>query len=299
MTRILVTGASGFLGGPACAEMLRRGHEVSALVRRPGSQPTGAEPVRGDLTDADSLATALSSLRPEAVVHLAAEIGSQRDRAKIQAVNVRGMRGLLDACEAAGVRRFVFASTVVTGDAGGAVLTEDMPLPVQTAYGASKQEGERMLAASGLEGVVIRPGHIYGPGGWYASEIVARLRQPGRLACVGRGENYWDMVRDVDVACALADGVEHAAPGSVYHCVDDEPLPMRDFLALTARELGVGAPRRVPVALARLLAGRDPVIAVIRSARTSSAKLKRELGWTPRFPTVATGVSDAIAALRR
>jgi hypothetical protein len=53
----------------------------------------------------------------------------------------------------------------------------------------------------------------------------------------------------------------------------------------------------VPVALARLVGGRDPVIAAIRSARTSNAKLKRELGWTPRFPTVATGVPDAIAGL--
>lgn len=138
-----------------------------------------------------------------------------------------------------------------------------------------------------------------GPGGWYASEMVARLRQPGRFACIGRGENYWDMVRDVDVAFALAEAVEHAAPSSIYHCVDDEPLPMYDFLALTARELGVGPPCRVPAALARLIAGCDPVITVTRSARTSNARLKRELGWMPRFPTVATGVPDAIAALAR
>jgi nucleoside-diphosphate-sugar epimerase len=297
--RVLVTGASGFLGGPTCAELLQRGHEVSALVRRPGSHPPGTDPVAGNLTDGDRLARALAAAGPEAVVHLAAEIGSQRDSAKIHEVNVRGMRRLLDACSAAGVRRFVFASTVVTGDAGGAVLAEDTQLPVQTAYGASKQEGERLLAQSGLEGVVVRPGHIYGPGGWYASEFVARLRQPGRFACIGHGENYWDMVRDVDVATALADAVEDATPGSTYHCVDDEPLSQYDFLALTARELAVGPPRRVPAALARLVAGRDPVITATRSARTSNAKLKRELGWTPRFPTVATGVPDAIAALTR
>lgn len=295
--RVLVTGASGFLGGPTCAELLRRAHEVSALVRRPGSEPPGTEPIRGDLGDSDALAAALVSARAEAVVHLAAEIASQRDLAKIREVNVHGTRRLLQACATAGVRRFVFASTVVTGDARGAVLTEDMELPVQTVYGASKQEGERLLASSGLEGVVVRPGHIYGPGGWYAKEFVARLRQLGRFACIGGGENYWDMVRDVDVATALADAVERAAPDSVYHCVDDEPLSQYDFLALTARELGVGPPRRVPVTLARLVAGRDPVIAVTRSARTSNAKLKHELGWMPRFPSVATGIPDAIAAL--
>lgn len=295
--RVLVTGASGFLGGPACAELGARGHEVLGLVRRPGSEPPGTAAVAGDLTDGDALAAALAEASPEAVVHLAAEIGSQRDPRKIEEVNVNGTRRLLDASAAAGVRRLVFASTVVTGDAHGAVLTEEDALPVETAYGASKQEGERLLRESPLEGIVIRPGHIYGPGGWYADEFVARLRQPGRFACVGRGDNLWDMVRDVDVAAALADAVESAPPGSTYHCVDDQPLPQYEFLALTARELGVGPPRRIPAFVARLVAGKDPAAAVLRSARTSNAKLRRELSWTPRFPTVATGVPDAIAGL--
>lgn len=117
--RVLVTGASGFLGGAACAELLRRGHRVSALVRRPGTQPSGTEPVLGDLRDGTALGAALVAARAETVVHLAAEIGSQRDPAKIREVNVQGMRRLLDACRAAGVRRFVFASMVVTRRRGG------------------------------------------------------------------------------------------------------------------------------------------------------------------------------------
>jgi nucleoside-diphosphate-sugar epimerase len=295
--KVLVTGASGFLGGPTCTELAARGHDVQALVRRPGSEPAGTAAVAGDLRDEAALSAALAEARPEAVVHLAAEIGSQRDPRKIEEVNVRGMERLLGACKAAGVRRFVFASTVVTGDAHGAVLTEDTELPVETAYGASKQEGERLLRESGLEGVVIRPGHIYGPGGWYVHEFVNRLRQPGRFACIGRGDNWWDMVRDVDVASALADGLEKAPAGTTFHCVDDEPLPQYDFIALTARELGVGPPRRVPAWLARLAAGKDPAAAALRSARTSNAKLRSELGWTPRFPTVHSGVPDALARI--
>jgi nucleoside-diphosphate-sugar epimerase len=85
----------------------------------------------------------------------------------------------------------VFASTVVTGDARGQLLEEDSPLPVETEYGRSKQEGERLVRDSGLDAIVIRPGHVYGPGGWFANEIVRRLRSPGRLAVVGRGDNLW------------------------------------------------------------------------------------------------------------
>ena len=200
--RTLVTGASGFLGHATCAELTSRGHEVLALVRRPGSEPPGTTAVSGDLENGAALEAALAAANPECVIHLAAEIASQRDPARIQAVNVDGTRLLLGAAERAGVKRFVFASTVVTGDPEGAVLTEDEPLAVATAYGASKQEGERLLRESPLHGVVIRPGHIYGPGGWYAEEIVKRVRQPGRFAVVGRGDNWWDVVHVADVARA-------------------------------------------------------------------------------------------------
>ena len=71
--------------------------------------------------------------------------------------------------------RIVFSSTVVTGDARGELLSEDRPLPVETPYGRSKQEGERLVLESGLPAVVIRPSHVYGPGGWYAEELFARF----------------------------------------------------------------------------------------------------------------------------
>jgi nucleoside-diphosphate-sugar epimerase len=295
--KVLVTGASGFIGRAVCPELLERGHEVVALVRRLGTQPNGTTAVEGDLTDADSLKSALTQAKPDCVAHLAAEIGSQRDTSKIEAVNIQGMRRLIDACREAGSPRVVFVSTVVTGDPKGDLLEEDKPLPVETPYGRSKQEGERMLRESGLTHAVIRPGHVYGPGGWYAKEIVARLRQPGRFVVVGRGDNWWDMVRVEDVAAAIADAAERAPNGAVYHVADDEPITMYDFVSLTAEALGRGKPRRVPVAVARIVAGAGPVAATVRSARTSNARIKRELGWSPRFATARDGVPDAVAQL--
>src|SRR5271155_285572 len=292
--RALVTGASGFIGQTLCAKLLEAGHEVSALVRRPGSEPQGTRGV----------AQALAAERPDCVVHLAAEIASQRSERKLRAVNVDGTARLLEAClDLAGPGgpadgpRVVFASTVVTGDAHGALLTEETPLPVQTPYGRSKQEGERLILQSRLPAVVIRPSNVYGAGGWYAHELVARLRQPGRLAVIGRGENLWDVVHVNDVASALLLATEHAPAGSIYHVVDDQPITFYDFMALTAAALGVGPPRRVPVWLARLIAGGNAVDAAVRSARSANAKIKAELGWEPRYPTAALGVTDAVAGL--
>jgi nucleoside-diphosphate-sugar epimerase len=144
---------------------------------------------------------------------------------------------------------------------------------------------------------VIRPGHVYGAGGWYAEEIVARLKQPGRFVVVGKGDNWWDMVRVEDVAAAIADAVERAPDGAVYHVADDDPIRMYDFIALTADALGRGKPRRVPVALARLAAGAGPVAATVRSARTSNTRIKRELDWSPSYPSAREGVPDAVERL--
>ena len=308
--RILITGASGFIGGMLAADLRERGHEVLSLVRRPGSEPPGTRPVAGDLQDGDGLRRAVADARPDAVVHLAAEIASQRDSRRVHEINVGGTERLLAACReagggdgsggaggGAGGPRIVFSSTVVTGEADGALLTEDQPLPVATPYGRSKQEGERLVLGSGLPAVVIRPSHVYGPGGWYAEELVPRLRQPGRFAVIGSGANLWDVVHVDDVVAALTAGVERAPAGGIYHVADDEPITFYDFMALTAQTLGLGRPRRIPAAVARLAAGRNAVDAVVRSARSSNALAKRELGLQLRFPSAQTGVPDALARL--
>jgi nucleoside-diphosphate-sugar epimerase len=303
--RALVTGASGFIGGVLCAQLLERGHEVTALVRRDGSAPAGARELVAELGDGRALTQALASARPDCVFHLAAEIASQRSERKLQVVNVEGTRRLLGACaaladgDAAARPRLVFASTVVTGDAHGALLTEEQPLPVETPYGRSKQEGERLVLGCGLPAVVIRPSHVYGPGGWYENELIAHLRQPGRFAVIGSGANLWDVVHVDDVACALCMAGESAPAGSTYHVVDDEPISFYDFMALSADALGLGAPRRTPVTLARIVAGGNAVAAAVRSARSSNAKIKHELGWTPRFASAREGVVDAVARLSR
>jgi nucleoside-diphosphate-sugar epimerase len=303
--RALVTGASGFIGGVLCGQLLERDHEVVALVRRAGSEPAGTRGLLGDLGDGPSLTGALASTRPDCVIHLAAQIASQRSERKVHEVNVGGTQRLVHACLAlsradpSAGPRVVFSSTVVTGDARDALLTEDEPLPVQTPYGRSKQEGERLVLDSGLPGVVIRPSHVYGPGGWYVHELIAHLRQPGRFAVIGSGENLWDVVHVEDVASALVLAGESAPAGSTYHVVDDQPITFYDFMALTADVLGLEAPRRIPAALARLVAGDNAVAAAVRSARSSNARIKRELGWELRYASAREGVVDAVAGLAR
>jgi nucleoside-diphosphate-sugar epimerase len=295
--RVLVTGASGFIGRMTCAELRSHEHQVTSLVRTPGTEPAGTRVIEGDVTDPTSLARAIDTAQPDAILHLAAATATTRDAELIDQVNVQGTRNLVDAARDAGVERFVFCSTVVTGNAHGETLTEESTLPIDTPYGRSKQRGEDIVRESGLRNTIIRPGHVYGAGGWFEEELVKRLQQSGRLAVVGKGDNWWDVVRVEDVAAAFALALERAADGRIYNVADDSPVRYYDFVALTAEALEVGKPRRVPVGVAKLMTGADPVAAIVRSAKTSNERIKRELGWAPKYPHARMGVPDAVARL--
>src|SRR5690349_19902103 len=95
---VIVTGASGFVGRATCAELDQHGREAIAMVRRPGSEPPGTRPLNADLTDASSVQENVPALEAYAVIHLAAEIASQRNARKVWEVNAEGTRRLLEAC---------------------------------------------------------------------------------------------------------------------------------------------------------------------------------------------------------
>lgn len=297
--RILLTGGTGFIGGRLTRALVDAGHDVVCLCRSDSSAARaaeiGAEVVRGDLAAPESLPVALEAAAPTHVAHLAAEIATQRDEDRIRRVNVDGTRALVEACRGRPLERFLFLSTVVRGEAHGETLTEDGPIPTTTAYGRSKAEGERMVFAAhaewGLPAVVLRPSHVYGPGGWLAALLADRL-----FRIPGKGDNWWDVVHVDDVVAACVLLLERGEPGEAYHVVDDTPITMNDFFGLVTQALGRRPFGHVPVWLARLIGGKGPVDAAVRSARSSNAKL-RALGWRPRWPSAAEGVPPVVEAM--
>ncbi len=297
--RVFVTGGSGFIGAPLVRALVAGGHQVVCMSRSGATSAAmaalGAEALSGDLADPRSVARAVAEARPTHVAHCAAEIATQRSAAKVEQINVHGTRALVDACQSLALERFLFLSTVVRGMAHGETFTEDAPIPAHTAYGASKEAGDRMVldahAAWGLPGVILRPSHVYGPGGWFAELLADRL-----FRIPGRGDNLWDVVHVDDVVSACVLLLERGVPGEAYHVVDDEPLTMNDFFGHVAAALGRKPYGHVPVWLAKLIAGKSAITSAVRGARSTNAKL-RALGWEPAHPRSADALPAVVTHL--
>ncbi len=303
--RVLVTGGTGFIGSRFITHLRESTeHEIFGLARSDSSarrlEGVGVRPVRGDLGSKDDLRAVVEAHPPDVVVHLAAETALQRHAEKIHSTNTDGTRNLFEAVRmhAPHLHRFLFASTVVVGDAKGRILTEEEPLPVATAYGQAKKSSEDMLlrarAEEGFPAVIIRPSHVYGAGGWFRDAANDIRRH--RFLIPGKGVNLWDVIHVDDVARALVALVTASEPRSIYHAVDDTPVTMKEFFNETARLMGMGELRHIPVLLAQLIRGREPIAAGVRSARSSNARLKT-LGWSPRYPNYRTGLESTLDEL--
>lgn len=302
---VLVTGATGFIGGHVAADLLASGWRVRALVRprpgRPGRVPDGCETVAGDMLDADAVGRAARGV--DAVVHVAAHYSLARSRAaRVAHDNVEGTRVVLAAAGAADVPMVHTSSVATIGTpVGGGPGDEDTPLDeakVIGAYKRSKLASERLAlaaAASGQHVVVVNPTAPVGPGD-HAPTPTGRIVVDflaGRIpAYVDTGLNVAD-VRDVAAGHRLA--LERGTSGRRY-ILGGEDMTLREILRVLAGLSGRRAPRvRIPHAVAIAVAAvdeaveggvlrREPVAPLdgARMARTpmfaDGGRARRELG---------------------
>jgi nucleoside-diphosphate-sugar epimerase len=304
--KVLVAGAAGaigrpLVGRPLVAQLLAAGHEVAGTTRNEqraaALREAGVEPVVVDLLDPERAREAVLRVRPEAIVDQLTSLPDDYDirRNDLYDANDRirsvGTGGLLDAARQAGVRRYVVQSIAfVYAPEGGWVKTEedrvwdDAPPPFGRSLDVVLGNERKVTTASELEGLALRYGFFYGPGTYYAQDgsITGQVRAR-RFPIVGRGDGVTSFVHVADAAAATVAALTRGAPG-VYNVVDDEPAPLRDWLPAFADAIGAKPPRRVPVWLARLLAGGFASAMASELRGASNAKAREQLGWTPVLP---------------
>jgi nucleoside-diphosphate-sugar epimerase len=301
--RIIVTGASGFIGAVLCRELLARGHAVRAVVRRASPQaevPPGLESIEiPDIAGEFDRGGLVGSF--DAVVHLAAVVHRAADEAGLRRVNVDATRRLAEAA-AGSVRRFVFLSSVkVHGeDSGaGAYGESDTPRP-EDAYGKSKLRAEELLteisARSGMELVVLRPPLVYGPRVKANFLRLLRWVDSGLPLPFASIRNRRSLIYLGNLVDAIVRCVEHPAASGPLLVSDDEVVSTPELVSRVARSLG-RAPRLFPAppALLRLagtLLGRsDQMQRLTGNLVVDISKARRLIDWRPRL-TLDQGLAE-------
>ena len=310
--RVFVAGATGAIGRPLVRQLVAAGHEVTAMTRREdragGIREAGAEGVVCDVFDVEGLREAVVVARPEVVLHaltaLPARFKPRGDYlAATNRVREEGTRNLVAAAKAAGASRIVAESVAFFYEPeGGLIKDEEAPLfrdpPGRFAAGcdALVSMERQVLEAGEPEGVVLRFGWLYGPGTYYDSNgTIAEETRRRRNPIVGKGSGMFSFVHVEDAASAFVAALDHGRPG-VYNIVDDEPALASEWQPLYAELLGAKPPRRVPVWLARLVAGKDLTSAAVQMRGASNAKASRELGWEPTHPSWRQGFAASLAS---
>jgi nucleoside-diphosphate-sugar epimerase len=294
---VLVTGASGFVGTALCSALPAHGFRMRRGVRTEAHDDDAV--AVGNIDALTDWSAALD--KADAVAHLAALTHRVGATAKeylddYRRINVEGTRRLAEQAAAAGVRRFVFMSSIkVNGEStsGLAFRESDAPDP-QDAYGITKLEAEQTLAgiarASGMEVVVLRPPLVYGPGVKGNFLRLMRLLARGVPLPLGSVRNRRSLIYVGNLADAVVAALRAPqAAGRTYLVSDGEALSTPDLLYNLGRALGREA-RLMPCPPALLrgmgaLIGRsDEVARLTGSLEVDSTRIERELGWTAPHP---------------
>src|SRR5277367_62736 len=290
--RVFVAGASGAIGEPLIAELLKRGHSVVGMTtsetRAKVLEGQGASGAIVDAFDAAVVEATLRRLKAEVVIDeltsLPKELGEMpKYAAGDRKLRIEGGGNLFRAAIASGVRRYLQQSSgFFLKGAEGSLADESSPLDVNASPGVAASARTymeleaRLFGSNAIEGVALRYGFFYGPKTWYypgasAANMVVRQQTP----VVGKGQGVSSFVHINDAAIATVQAL--TAEAGVYNVVDDDPSPQNVWLPAFAKFVGALSPPNISEADARAMAGDDAVYYATRLVGASNAKAKRVL----------------------
>jgi nucleoside-diphosphate-sugar epimerase len=305
MERVLVTGATGFIGYEVAKQLAERGLKPRLLVRRPFRgmilKSLNAELVQGDLLEAQSLRRAVAGV--DTIIHLgavAAFISYRRVRPSI----VDGSRNLMEAARESGVKKFVYGGTLLVYRNQKQPIDQSTPASQALGYGRAKLEAEQMMAAmaeeSGMRFASLRLPHTYG-----ARSLFFEEARKGRIFFPGRGDNHYAHLNVADASRALIGAAETGAKGLMV-LADNLPCTWNQFFNATQTYYPRLKITHIPKPLALLGTGlmdllhmtvSSPNLYSVGAVRSwnlnlpvETGTLKRLLAIEPLYPTIHDGI---------
>ena len=326
MKRVLVTGASGFVGGQLVEYLLDCGNAVRAVYRRKlvptyleRQKNRSVELVRRDLAGADDLADLVRGCSH--VVHAAAKVADYGPRDEFRAINVRATENLISAAVDTGCERFLFVGSIAVHGFGNHLgsVEEGPYYPLRSSYQKSKLDAENVVREYGsrLPITILRPGLVYGPGDTTTLGPLFELLASGKLPML-RGFDHGncpiyidDLVAAIEKALICDD-----ARGEVFNIVSGEKVSLREAIEFAAKRFDRSLPSyNVPMWAARTLASaaefasfvtgyrfRPPLTRYLASQLShdfyfSPEKARRVLGFNPRV-SWQDGIAASVDAFR-
>lgn len=309
MGRVLVTGATGFIGYEVARRLSAKGVRPRLLVRRPLRAamlaPLEAELVQGDLESPESLARAVRDV--DTVIHLGARAIFE-EYELVRPTIVGGSAALIRACAAAGVRRVVYASSLLVYRSQDAPLDRRTPVGTRHGYGRAKIEAEAVLSEfagrAGMDLAILRLPHVYG-----ARDLMFAQVRRGRVYFPGNGRNLFAHLHVDDAARLLIAAAEQGWTG-ISPVADDMPVSWNGFFAeikkYYPRFRTIGTPTSVAMLGTAMLTpvrrlSRYPSLYTPDAVRGWNLNLTvaqglvwEDLGLAPDYPSVFQGIPAVI-----
>jgi 2-alkyl-3-oxoalkanoate reductase len=311
--KVLVTGGTGAIGRFLLPLLLENKHEVVALTRSvtkaPKLEDSGVSAVIVDPLDKQQLTAVVRREEPEVIIHqLSALTGAGNFRkmdeefALTNRFRTEVTDTLLAAARSIGTRRFIAQSYCGWPYAkkGGPVKTEEDPLdpsPPESftkTLAALRYLENTISKTTFLQAIALRYGMFYGPGTAIGKGGAAlKMVQKRRLPIIGGGAGIWSFIHILDAARATVAAITRGTPG-IYNIVDDEPAKVATWLPALAKAVDAKPPYNIPHWLGELTIGKAGVAMMTQIRGCSNAKAKRELGWTPIYPSWRVGFADGL-----
>lgn len=220
-SKVLVTGAGGFIGKALVQTLVETGYTVRAMVRH-DTLISSAEVIQGDITNEKDVMQAVEGM--DAVIHLAARKSDERDS---EAVNITGTVFLADACKKAGIQRVINIST------------QSVKLPTLGTYGRTKKESEAIMQASGIPTITLRPSVVYSDeGGGILSTILGFCSLP-IIPMIGSGNIGFQPIHTDDLAAIITQSLTHGTPGTIYDVGGTDRRTLRELTNDIQTRLGM------------------------------------------------------------
>jgi len=311
--RVFVTGGTGAIGKFLLPLLVENKHDVIALTRSPSKavqlEGLGVTPFIADPLDKQALTAAVRRAEPEVIIHQLTALSSagnfrkfDQEFALTNRFRTEVTETLLAAARTIGTRRLIAQSYCGWPYAkkGGPVKTEEDPLdpkPPESftkTLAAIRSLEDKLRNTSFLEGIALRYGNFYGPGTAIGKGgVILKMIRKRRFPIIGGGGGIWSFIHVMDAARATIAAISRGAAG-VYNIADDEPAKVATWLPVLAREIGAKPPYKIPYWLGELMIGKAGVMMMTQIRGCSNAKAKRELNWTPVYPSWRVGFADGL-----